>query len=135
MTEIPSADRPALAAAIITNAGCVLLAKRRVPEGDLAWQFPAGELNPGESPEEGAVREAHEEVGLTVMPRQVLGDRVHPATDRHIFYVACDVIDGLASVADAAELSDVAWVPVEQLERYVPAGVYAPVESYLRAQA
>jgi len=34
--------RPTIAAAIIVMGGKLLLARRRVAEGQLLWQFPAG---------------------------------------------------------------------------------------------
>ncbi|SHM26566.1 8-oxo-dGTP diphosphatase [Streptomyces yunnanensis] len=33
------------------------MVRRRVKEGQLSWQFSAGEIEPGESAEEAAVRE------------------------------------------------------------------------------
>jgi ADP-ribose pyrophosphatase YjhB (NUDIX family) len=43
MTQQTSNDKPPVAAAIITNDGHVLLVRRRVSEGTLSWQFPAGD--------------------------------------------------------------------------------------------
>ncbi|GAA3730547.1 hypothetical protein GCM10022225_10460 [Plantactinospora mayteni] len=59
-------DRAPIAAAVIVDNGRVLLVRRRVNEGQLSWQFPAGEVEPEEPAEEAAVREAGEETGLTV---------------------------------------------------------------------
>ncbi len=47
MTEL-TGDRPAISAGIITQNGAVLLVQRKVKEGSLSWQFPAGEVEPGE---------------------------------------------------------------------------------------
>ena len=71
-------DRAAIAAAIILHDGKLLLAQRKVKEGSLSWQFPAGEVEPGESVEQAAVRETGEEVGLTVHATKLLGEGVHP---------------------------------------------------------
>ncbi|GIF01786.1 NUDIX hydrolase [Paractinoplanes rishiriensis] len=46
-----------IAAAVIVDDGRVLLVRRRVYEGRLSWQFPAGKVEPGESPDAAAVRE------------------------------------------------------------------------------
>ncbi len=102
-------------------------------EGSLAWQFPAGEAMDGEPPEEAAVRETAEEVGLTVAPKTIIGERTHPGTGRRMIYVACEVVEGTAAVVDTEELSDLAWCAVERLTEYVPAGVYPPVLDYLLA--
>ena len=53
----PTTERPAIAAAVIINDGQVLLVRRRVKEGELSWQFPAGQVEPGETGEQAAVRE------------------------------------------------------------------------------
>ncbi|WP_151774251.1 NUDIX hydrolase [Streptomyces abyssomicinicus] len=75
----------------ILAAGCVLY--RRAPSGDLEvclvhrpkyddWSFPKGKLDPGETPEQAAVREVAEETGHHVrlgprLPtvRYTVGDR------------------------------------------------------------
>ncbi|TYR64279.1 NUDIX hydrolase [Streptomyces parvus] len=46
--------------------GRVLMVRHRVSEEQLSWQFPAGELKPGEAREDTAVRETQEETGLDV---------------------------------------------------------------------
>src|SRR5882757_10693785 len=94
----------AVAAAIIADRGRVLLVRRRVAEGPLRWQFPAGKVEPGEAPAAAAVREAYEEVGLIVEADQVLGFRKHPVTNRQMAYVACTITAGVAHVAAPAEI-------------------------------
>jgi 8-oxo-dGTP diphosphatase len=126
--------RPAIAAAVIVQDGRVLLVQRRVSEGSLSWQFPAGEVEAGESGEEAGVRETAEETGLTVAALDFLGERVHPATKRTMLYVACEVLDGEAHVADAEELGAVAWVSRGDIAGYVPFPFYGPVQEYLNAR-
>lgn len=122
---------PPIAAAIITNNGRVLLARRRVSEGSLAWQFPAGAVEDGETAEDAAVRETAEEVGLTVSARKSLGQRVHPATGRVMVYVACDLVSGDAYVADSEELAEVVWATLDELSSYIPNPLYPAVQSHL----
>lgn len=123
--------QPSIAAAIIVHEGRVLMVRRRVKEGKLSWQFPAGEVEPGESNEDAAVREAHEETGLTVRATTYLGERVHPNTGRTMTYVACDVISGTAHVGDEEELAEVVWCDRATLTGYVPYPFYGPVQEYL----
>jgi 8-oxo-dGTP diphosphatase len=111
----------------------VLLVQRRVKEGSLSWQFPAGEVEEGESAGPAAVRETYEETGLTVADTKILGERVHPATGRTMIYVACDVIDGEAKIIDDDELADFIWTKGSQLAKYVPYGFYPAVQDYLDA--
>lgn len=66
----------AVAVAVVTSHLGVLVGKRR--DGDPPWVFPGGELEPGESPEDAAVRETLEETGLRVRATGVIGSRVHP---------------------------------------------------------
>jgi 8-oxo-dGTP diphosphatase len=123
--------RPPIAAAVIVQDGKVLLVKRRVKEGSLSWQFPAGEVEPGETGSQAAVRETQEETGLTVAEVKVIGERVHPNTGRTMIYVACQVLGGVARVADDEELSEMAWSAGDELQEYVPYPFYGPVQEFL----
>lgn len=124
-------SRPAIAAAVIVQDGRFLLVQRAVSEGSLSWQFPAGEVEAGESPEDAAVRETVEEAGLVVVAKARLGERTHPATGREMIYVACEVIDGEAHAADDEEIADVAWIRLDEIPEYVPYGFFEPVQEHL----
>jgi len=95
------------------------------------WQFPAGAIEAGESPEQAAVRETLEETGLKVEAASLIGQRVHPKTGREMSYTACQVIGGEAHVADAEELDAVAWVTLAEIPEKVPYGLFEPVQAYL----
>src|SRR5439155_1719649 len=123
-------SRPAIVAAIIVDDRRVLMVRRRVREGDLSWQFPAGELEPGESFDAAAVRETREEVGVTVKAARLLGERIHPATGRQMAYVACQLLDGVATVVDEDELDEVAWCTRSELAARVPHALFPAVQEY-----
>jgi 8-oxo-dGTP diphosphatase len=125
------AASPEIAAAVIVHDGRVLLVRRRVAEGSLSWQFPAGKIGPGESAEDAAVRETLEETGLSVTAREVLGSRVHPVTGKLLAYVACDPVGGTARVASRREIAEVAWCGRGDLGERVPTGFAAEVTAYL----
>lgn len=131
MSEAVTEGKPAIAAAIIVRDGKLLLVQRRVSEGSLSWQFPAGAVEPGESFEQVAVRETAEEAGLTVQAVKMLGERVHPNTGRLIGYVACEVVSGEAYVADTEELVDIVWATPDKFTEYVPYGFAPAVQDYL----
>ena len=124
-------EKPGISAAIIVAGGKVLMVRRRVSEGELMWQFPAGAIEAGESAEEAAARETEEETGLTVKVLRLLGERVHPKTQRLMSYTACDPVSGEAHVADDDELDAVAWVALAEIPEYVPYGLFEPVQEYL----
>jgi len=123
--------KPAISAAIIVADGKVLMVRRRVSEGELSWQFPAGAVEAGESMEEAAVRETLEETGLTVEAVKLIGDRVHPKSKRFMGYTAARIISGEAHVADDEELDAVAWVAHSEITDYVPYPLYDRVQAYL----
>ncbi|MFF5718500.1 NUDIX hydrolase [Streptomyces buecherae] len=131
MTNKNTDERPGIAAAIVVNEVRVLMVRRRVSEGQLSWQFPAGEVEPGEAREDAAVRETREETGLTVAAVKFLGERVHPKTGRLMSYTACRILDGTAHVADTEELAELAWVAHGDIPEYVPYGLFEPVQDYL----
>ncbi|MGW5426851.1 NUDIX hydrolase [Streptomyces sp. NPDC004059] len=124
-------EKPGISAAIIVKDGRVLMVRRRISEGELMWQFPAGAIERGERAEDAAVRETLEETGLTVKAIRLLGERVHPKTGRAMSYTACEVVDGEARVADAEELDAVAWVAHGDIADHVPYGLFGPVQEYL----
>ncbi|MDR3080390.1 MAG: NUDIX hydrolase [Streptomyces sp.] len=130
MTE-KTTDKPGISAAIIVDQDRVLMVRRRISEGELMWQFPAGGIEAGESAEDAAVRETLEETGLTVKAVRLLGERIHPKTGRAMSYTACEVLEGEARVADDEELDAVAWVAHSEITDYVPYPLYDKVQEYL----
>lgn len=122
---------PSIAAAVITSPAGVLLVRRAVPEAALVWQFPAGEVEAGESAQDAAVREAAEETSLRVVVTADLGERRHPLTNRTMVYCACDVVAGHARVASPREVADVRWCRLAELNDFVPDGFYPPVRWHL----
>jgi 8-oxo-dGTP diphosphatase len=131
VTQQTADGRPGIAAAIVVNDGRVLMVRRRISEGQLSWQFPAGAIEPGESREDAAVRETLEETGLTVVAVKLLGERVHPKTGRLMSYTACRMLGGTAHVADTEELAELAWVAHGDIPEHVPYGLFEPVQDYL----
>ncbi|MGW3228656.1 NUDIX hydrolase [Kitasatospora sp. NPDC001095] len=126
-------EGPHIAAAVVVQDHRVLLVRRRNREGTLLWQLPAGKLQHGETPHAAAARETREETGLDVAFSELLGERRHPDTGRYLFYVACQVVAGVAEVIAPEEIAEVAWVEHGALPKYVPQGFFPPVQAYLDA--
>ncbi|MHB1496350.1 MAG: NUDIX hydrolase [Acidimicrobiales bacterium] len=77
---MPTSSRPAARVVMLAPDLSVLLLSGRDPSGAGVgpfWLVPGGGVNPGETPEEAARREAYEEVGV------VLGDLGLPVWRRH----------------------------------------------------
>ncbi|MEU6351992.1 NUDIX domain-containing protein [Streptomyces sp. NPDC047072] len=65
----------AVALAVVVHDRRVLLVRRAVAEGSLLWVFPGGKMEPGETAEDAALREALEETGAFTEATRVLGKR------------------------------------------------------------
>ena len=89
-----------IAAVIVEHGGRVLLQQRAMEPGAGLWTFPGGFLEIGETPAEGAAREAKEEVGLNV----ALGALVGVYTRPHVGIVM--VVYAGTSTTDAAYVAD-----------------------------
>ena len=95
----------------------VALIARRDRRGRLVWSLPKGHLESGETLEQAALREVHEETGLNAMIVMSLGSidfwfmaegaRVHKTV--HHFLMHATSLD-LSDVD--AEVDEVAWVPL-----------------------
>ncbi|MFI9627067.1 NUDIX hydrolase [Streptomyces sp. NPDC052042] len=133
MPQQNTEEQPGIAVAIVVHEGRVLMVGRRIGEGQLSWQFPAGEVGPGETCEDAAVREVREETGLNVAPAKLLGKRAHPQTGRRMCYTACEVVGGTARIADPEELAELVWVTHGDIPQYVPHGLFEVVQEYLDA--
>jgi 8-oxo-dGTP pyrophosphatase MutT (NUDIX family)/DNA-binding transcriptional regulator YhcF (GntR family) len=119
-----------IAAAIVTSHLGVLVARRN--DGKPPWTFIAGEIEPGESPADAAVREVKEETGLRIRSGRVIGRRVHPQTGRTIVYIAARPTHGTEIfVGDDRELAEVRWVDLAQADQLMGGTIFEPVRSHL----
>ena len=125
---------PPVVTAIVTSDLGVLVGRRN--DGKPPWTFIAGELEPGESPEDTAIREVKEETGLRVEVGDVIGERVHPQTGRHDDLLAARPTHGTeVIVGDEDELAEVRWVSLAEADELMAAyGMFEPVHDYLAAR-
>jgi 8-oxo-dGTP diphosphatase len=80
-----------VAGCIIADGDRTLLLRRGIEPSRGKWTYPGGFVDLGETPERCAVRETHEEVGMTVRDPELLGiyaDRREPAPIIVVTYVA-----------------------------------------------
>ena len=111
-------------AAILDRQGRVLAAQRAAPP-ELAgwWEFPGGKVEPGESDEDGLVRECREELGVDIRLGDRLGDDVGVGDAGAVLRIwLARVADGGEPVCrehralrwlSVDELHDVAWLPAD----------------------
>lgn len=119
-------------AAIVTSVRGVLIGRRN--DGKPPWTFIAGEIEPGESQADAAVREVKEETGLIVEAGgREIGRRVHPKTGRTMIYLACTPVGKLdAIVGDEDELAEVKWATLADIDELMGRDkVYEPVYAHL----
>lgn len=121
--------RGSVAALAVHDDGRIVLVRQyRYPVEDMVWELPAGRLDPGETPAEGAARELEEEVGLqpaSVEPLMIFyttpgfcDERMHlfratrlkpvpprPEADERIEILACTLEEARAMV-DRGEIRE-----------------------------
>lgn len=131
--EATRPEKPPVVAAIVTCERGVLVGKRN--DGSPPWTFIAGEIEPGESPADAAVREVKEEAGLRVVAAErEIARRVHPKTGRTMIYLACSPTGSTGvHVGDEDELAEVQWVSLAEADELLP-GMFEPVREYLAEQ-
>jgi mutator protein MutT len=81
------------------------------------WALPGGRLDPGETPETGALRELEEEVGLTLPPASLLG-RLDDFPTRSGFVITPVVVwgdDAAPLRPDPGEVAGIYRVPLDDL--------------------
>jgi excisionase family DNA binding protein len=124
--------RQPIVAVIATSELGVLITKRR--DGVPPYGFLTGEIEPGESPADAAVREAKEEAGLAIWAGEIIAERVHPKTNRLTYYMAAKpTLGNDVHVGDERELSWVGWLSLAEADERMAefGGMHEPVHDYL----
>ena len=103
-----------IAAVIVEHRGRVLLQQRAMEPGAGGWTFPGGFLEIGETPGEGAVREAKEEVGLDITLGPLHGVYARPQVGIVLVVYEGTSATGAAYVANAESLA-VRWYDADKI--------------------
>lgn len=138
----PSVTVAAIVERVTDGVSRFLLVEEHTAEG-LKLNNPAGHLDPGESPEQGVVREALEETTCTFTPQCVVGVYLsrfqRPSTGEDVTYLRI-AYAGVASEPDPARSLDegivrTLWMTLDELhasrERHRSALVLTCIEDYL----
>jgi len=145
---MPRPETPALTVDIIialptpAGPGIVLIERAHPPPG---WALPGGFVDPGETLEQAAVREAREETSLDVRLETLLGCYSDPARDPRGHTVSAVYIasaTGRLEAADDAAAADVFTLDalpapiafdhaliLEDYRRYLESGLPAPIRA------
>ncbi|AJD89672.1 aminoglycoside phosphotransferase [Jeotgalibacillus malaysiensis] len=89
-------------AVVIIQNGQVALIKR-VKNNEVYYVFPGGGIEPGETPEEAAKREAFEELGVEVSVGRCISEVNYEGTQ---YFFEADITDGLFRNGQGEELTD-----------------------------
>jgi 8-oxo-dGTP pyrophosphatase MutT (NUDIX family) len=100
-----------------TERGVLLLWRHRFITDTWGWEIPAGKVEPGESLEEGAAREALEETGWRPGSLRFVV-RYHPTngvSDQTFNIFLADGATHVGEPTDPSESERIEWVPVEEV--------------------
>lgn len=109
---------------VFDKNGNILIVKTK----NRGWDCTGGQIEVGESIEEGVLREVLEESGIKASVRCLVGiysnigqhlfyDGITPVPTKVMFDFICDYIDGELKTSD--ETSDVTWVPKDKVLKYI----------------
>lgn len=106
------------------DRGVLLLWRHRMIPGSRGWEIPAGRVEAGETPEQGAAREVLEETGWRPGPLRFLV-AYHPSSGMldhsyHLFYASSAVREG--DPTDWYEADRVEWLTVDEVRAQIRAG-------------
>lgn len=106
------------------SRGLLLLWRHRFATDTWGWEIPAGRVDPGESIEEGAVREVIEETGWGpgALHHLVTYHPINGSTDATFVLFLADGATHLGDPSDRTESERVEWVPVARVRDEMDAG-------------
>lgn len=116
---------------IVRHDDQVLLMKRQNSHGHGTWSMPGGHLEYGESPQECAIREVEEEVGILVSNPTfcTITNDIFQEEGKHYvtIWIEAEYVSGEARINSAREMSAVGWFPWDAL----PTPQFLPLQHLL----
>jgi mutator protein MutT len=123
---------------VINNKGEVLVIKRKVPEKGksgkiLAWAFPGGKQEQGETRESAVEREVLMETGYKVKAVKQINMRIHPDTGALVIYHLCELLEGnqIQPPSEPHEIEEIKWIKKEEIKNYFTTDIDPQVQKLL----
>jgi ADP-ribose pyrophosphatase YjhB (NUDIX family) len=104
-----------------------LLLRRAVEPALGWWDLPAGFLEPRETPDEGARREAREEAGFAVELTGLVGAYASRESNTVVFAYTARATDPDASPQPDHESSESRWVRLGEVDAVLPTVAFVPI--------
>ena len=121
-----------IAVGVVVENSRVLMLHRAVPEGDLAWQFPAGQLKLGETPKDAVVREVGEETGISARVVREIGERMHPTTGVKLTYFLLEPTEPDLTIHFAPrEAQEVRYMTGPEALNIITSDIFPPIRELL----
>ena len=114
MTEKKSVRVPVVAGVVIKKDGKYLLLQEKKQKAFRLWNFPAGQVDEGETIEEAAIREAQEEAGIRVRlirKLDIFQDSIS-TPPKHAF--EAEIIEGKVAF-DEEDFFDAQWFTPDEI--------------------
>ena len=124
---------------VCTGDGNVAIARPK-----RGWGLPGGHVEPGETAEQGAIREVYEETAVRVKKLRVVGgwlaeklfpselNKNAPQKSYQLLFVAD--AESIDEFAERFEIIERAFIPVDELTSYITSRSFAEIYEYLRSE-
>jgi ADP-ribose pyrophosphatase YjhB (NUDIX family) len=110
------------------HAGLEFLLLRRAMDPAAGWwDLPAGFLEPRETPDEGALREAREEAGFSVRLTGLIGAYASRESNTVVFAYTARALDPDAIPEPDHESTESRWIPLHEVDTILPTVAFAPI--------
>jgi 8-oxo-dGTP diphosphatase len=74
------------------------------------WSFPSGTQEESETPEETAIREAKEELGVKILPIKSIAIKELPEFSVRLNFLLCKITSGTPSIKAPEEINKINWL-------------------------
>lgn len=122
-------------AVVVTHNGRVLLIRRKNVHGSGSWSTPGGHLEFGEMPDQCAIREAQEEVGIEIANVRFIAatnDIFEPDGKHYItLWMEGTLITGEPKISADYEVADFGWFEWDSL----PSPLFIPFENLINQRS